>query len=376
MEFGDPDRTLAFNPPIKLTFDGQAGKRAFITETGQGTGEVATTCDFTDPSLVTLPTSYPQTCKANSDNDLIILTGIASIISFGTSSSSSESGGGGGGGNPPQIGDSISNVLSDYKGGFGVTVDFDLNDPDATTILSVGDRLILSLDLYENQGLNNIQHVTLYLSELENRLDNIQKSETFITFEKDEPLIVADPEGFFNNTRFDIRQLDAVNFVLKYEIEFVNPMDYSDILLYMWDGDRNVGQRLFEKAVKVIPLETNSTDVSPDDLDTPEPSEIEPQASELIIDTSTDIPDWIKTNAGWWSDRHITDIDFAKGIEFLIKNDIIAIPQTEILTENPGEKGIPDWVRNTAGWWADGLIPDDGFVSGIKYLVEQGIIRV
>jgi len=40
------------------------------------------------------------------------------------------------------------------------------------------------------------------------------------------------------------------------------------------------------------------------------------------------------------------------------------------------EETIPDWVRNNAGWWADGLISDDDFVSGIKYLVEQGIIRV
>jgi len=40
------------------------------------------------------------------------------------------------------------------------------------------------------------------------------------------------------------------------------------------------------------------------------------------------------------------------------------------------DKNVPDWVRNNAGWWADGLISDDDFISGIKYLVEQGIIKV
>jgi len=37
---------------------------------------------------------------------------------------------------------------------------------------------------------------------------------------------------------------------------------------------------------------------------------------------------------------------------------------------------IPDWIKNNAKWWSEGKIPDDDFISGIKYLVEQGIIRV
>ena len=37
---------------------------------------------------------------------------------------------------------------------------------------------------------------------------------------------------------------------------------------------------------------------------------------------------------------------------------------------------IPDWIKNNAGWWADGQIDDDAFVNGIKYLIEHGIIIV
>ena len=37
---------------------------------------------------------------------------------------------------------------------------------------------------------------------------------------------------------------------------------------------------------------------------------------------------------------------------------------------------IPGWIKNNAGWWADGQIGDDAFVSGIKYLVENGIVRI
>ncbi len=37
---------------------------------------------------------------------------------------------------------------------------------------------------------------------------------------------------------------------------------------------------------------------------------------------------------------------------------------------------IPGWVRGIAGWWAQGKISDDEFVSAIKFLVHQGIIKV
>ena len=26
---------------------------------------------------------------------------------------------------------------------------------------------------------------------------------------------------------------------------------------------------------------------------------------------------------------------------------------------------VPDWIKNNAGWWADGTIDDSSFVSGI-----------
>lgn len=37
---------------------------------------------------------------------------------------------------------------------------------------------------------------------------------------------------------------------------------------------------------------------------------------------------------------------------------------------------IPDWVRNNAGWWAEGQIGDSDFVAGIQYLIENGIISI
>ena len=87
------------------------------------------------------------------------------------------------------------------------------------------------------------------------------------------------------------------------------------------------------------------------------------------------IPDWVRNNAGWWSQGEIEDSDFASGIEFLIKKEIIKVP-----IQSSGEKitdvSIPDWVRNNAGWWSQGEITDKDFASGIQYLVTKGIISV
>jgi len=88
------------------------------------------------------------------------------------------------------------------------------------------------------------------------------------------------------------------------------------------------------------------------------------------------IPDWIRNNAKWWSDGQIGDSDFVSGIQFMIKEKIINIPNLPEQASETAEEKVPDWIRNNAGWWANGLISEDDFVSGMKWLVENGIIKV
>ena len=37
---------------------------------------------------------------------------------------------------------------------------------------------------------------------------------------------------------------------------------------------------------------------------------------------------------------------------------------------------IPAWIKNNAGWWAAGQIPDSAFVQGIQFLIKEGIIVI
>ena len=37
---------------------------------------------------------------------------------------------------------------------------------------------------------------------------------------------------------------------------------------------------------------------------------------------------------------------------------------------------IPSWIKNNAGWWADGTIDDNSFVQGIQFLIKEGIMSI
>ena len=87
------------------------------------------------------------------------------------------------------------------------------------------------------------------------------------------------------------------------------------------------------------------------------------------------VPSWIKNNAGWWADGQIDDGSFVSGIQWLILNDVITIPSTQ-QGAGDGDNIIPSWVKNTAGWWAEDKIHDITFVSAIKYLINEGIMIV
>ena len=46
------------------------------------------------------------------------------------------------------------------------------------------------------------------------------------------------------------------------------------------------------------------------------------------------------------------------------------------IANGQSEIGIPGWIKNNAGWWADGSIDDSSFIRGIQYLIEQGIMKI
>jgi hypothetical protein len=87
------------------------------------------------------------------------------------------------------------------------------------------------------------------------------------------------------------------------------------------------------------------------------------------------IPDWVRSTAKWWSLTQITDQDFAKGLEYLIQENIINV-SGGTSSEGESEVQMPSWLRKNAGWWSQGLLSDDEFVKSIQWLVNNGFIKI
>ena len=91
-------------------------------------------------------------------------------------------------------------------------------------------------------------------------------------------------------------------------------------------------------------------------------------AAEIVI------PSWIKNNAGWWADDLIDDRNFVTGLQWLITNGVMHIPPTE---QGAGSDSvIPSWIKSNAEWWADDLIDDRNFVGGIQWLITNGVMVI
>jgi len=87
------------------------------------------------------------------------------------------------------------------------------------------------------------------------------------------------------------------------------------------------------------------------------------------------IPSWVKNLGKWWSQELVTDKDFVRGIEYLIKEKIIIMSESERQGSSSITK-IPTWIKTNVGWWADNRISDSDFALGIQYLIKNGIITI
>jgi len=92
------------------------------------------------------------------------------------------------------------------------------------------------------------------------------------------------------------------------------------------------------------------------------------------VSTKSEVPDWLKNNAGWWAEGKISEGEFLNGLEYLISKKIIKLSDT-IVTNNSSDK-VPSWIKNNAGWWSQNQISDDDFIKGIEHLVNEGLIHV
>ena len=166
---------------------------------------------------------------------------------------------------------------------------------------------------------------------------------------------------------------------IDYRVSVTNNGDYvfgpMSRLLHTSPGSITIPVEFSENGSHIVHIEMEGILFQPIPLETATFTMNVGQAEPEVVPTAeTSIPSWIKNNAGWWADGQIDDSSFVSGIQWLITNGIMTIPPTE---QGAGSDDvIPGWIKNNAGWWADGQIDDSSFVSGLQWLISNGIMKI
>jgi len=220
---------------------------------------------------------------------------------------------------------------------------------------------------------SDLEHVSIYMNLRDGKRSH--ESDAYILYEKRKPMEIVDKNGFFGDINFEIIEGEDNKKFAIFEINFINPMETSDIVFKAWDFKKRGVAVLVHDAIKVGEL--------------PSENKIEETVEEILdgISNKKPVPDWVKSNAKWWGDGQIDDKTFTNGIGFLISEKLIDVPvglnvsvakddDSEIIEEEIEEVKVPDWVKNNAKWWGDDQIDEETFLSAIEYLVKHEIITV
>ena len=128
----------------------------------------------------------------------------------------------------------------------------DLNSIEDTLVFKTNEDLAFSFDMYENQGINNIEHIGLYLNNAGTDLKT-KDYDTSIVFDKYSPeeLMLSDPNGLIESYDFNIMEIDAFNFKITYSLTFSQTFDTTNFYVTVWDSDKNPSYKTFEGILKI-----------------------------------------------------------------------------------------------------------------------------
>jgi len=212
-------------------------------------------------------------------------------------------------------------------------------------------------------------------------INNIEKLNTSnTTILKDEDAII---------TILDIKY-GQVGGIIKYEVcakhdlknpsfEIISDVSRHNIVreIELKKGECYTGSHTIQAKVPstiLVPLATEKTS-STEDVDALK-AELAELRDMLEEKNAPKIPNWIKNNVQWWADGQVDDQTFVNGIEFMVKEKIINIANISEPSSQAKEEKIPDWIKNNAIWWSEGIISENDFINGIEFLVQKGIINV
>jgi len=97
---------------------------------------------------------------------------------------------------------------------------------------------------------------------------------------------------------------------------------------------------------------------------------------EVITLTFGSVPEpTLKELACAFGNGEIFDTVYLEGNQALLDSGDLILPGTSSISSNNSLEPIPDWVKNNAGWWCDGVISYSDYESSLLYLLNQGYLH-
>jgi len=268
----------------------------------------------------------------------------------------------------------IAKISAENKGGGDFHAEWNIKKTHAEGLFQVegivGNRVIgpIGDSMYHvtNGIFNDLYYVFSNLSDLE--INPITKENASIIFEID----YGQVGGVVNY------EICAKKDIINPAFEILSDADRQNIVteIELKNGECVKGKKMImakSPGSIVVPLGTSKSQTS-DEIDELK-KELEELKNLIKNQNKPKVPEWVKNNAKWWSDGQVDDSTFSQGIGFLIKNKVISVSSLPPQASAVAQEKVPDWIKNNAKWWADGMISEDDFLKGITYMVEKGIIR-
>ena len=337
IEIGLADKELTFDIPVRIAFDGKAGEHVSFERNGISTA-ISTICEGDSESSVITQLGGTGECTITSGVDQVIWTFHYTTFFTSTPQNSPQGNGGGGDSTPPSFVtlDDSEFPLSINGKNYGLDELLNLT----TKVISTGEQINLRIKMYDNEGAQNIQHVSLYVNQHGTRILN-DLSETEIIFEKGRDIEIIDPHELIESASI-VSGTQENTAIFDFDIVFSKEMDTSDLLFRVWDTKRNSVDLYVPDALTV--LEESSSIISSDSRSGGVVEFVATSADDSVFSWEQ-FDSW----AGY-SESELSDKEFLEhvGIE--------------------GED-IPNWVKQYyTKWIKSGLITFEELVTVLNYL--------
>ena len=158
---------------------------------------------------------------------------------------------------------------------------------------------------------------------------------------------------------------DNVKALLGTGVGFGNLGEYSESLKYLEKADEiNPNNTVIQNYKDIIEKTLKKYPYTPTEKPT-----------NTMKQTIGKVPEWVKHIANWWSMGNISDEKFTDSMQYMIKKEIVMIPENEIF-ENTNELKMISFVRNNFSQWSQNEIPDNEFYKNMNWLIENKFIKI